>query len=169
MGGEDFTKPPAATTMPGALSITLTGLPPNTTIYFVVRALDLDGNTDSNVVEASLSTNVSFELNVQPIFTDDCGVVGCHVPGSPTGGLILAEGFAFSQIVNVSAGEAPTLNYVTPGDPADSFLAVKINYNGLFATKGKGSLMPAPATGSTLSPDEIATIANWIAQGAVNN
>ena len=46
---------------------------------------------------------------------------------------------------------------------------MKINYNGLFATKGKGSLMPAPATGSTLSPAEIATIANWIAQGAVNN
>ena len=92
MGGEDFTKPPAATSAPGALSIALTGLAPNATTYFVVRARDLDGNRDSNVVEASLTTNVSFALNVQPIFSDDCGVVGCHVPGSPTGGLILAAG-----------------------------------------------------------------------------
>jgi hypothetical protein len=169
MGGEDFTKPPAATSMPGALTITLANLPPNATVYFVVRARDLDGNHDSNVVEASLSTNVSFALNVQPIFSDDCGVVGCHVPGSPTGGLILAAGFSYAQLVNVAAPEAPTLNLVTPTDPTDSFLAVKINYNGLFSTKGKGSLMPAPSTGSTLSPGEINTIANWIAQGAVNN
>jgi hypothetical protein len=169
MGGEDFTKPPAATSMPGALSIMLTDLPPNATVYFVVRARDLDGNHDSNVVEASLPTNVSFALNVQPLFTDDCGVVGCHVPGSPTGGLILAEGFAYDQLVNVASTEVTTLSRVAPGDPTDSFLAVKINYNGLFATKGKFALMPAPATGSTLSPDQINTIANWIAQGAVNN
>ena len=169
MGGEDFTKPPATTSMQGALTITLTGLPPNATVYFVVRARDLDGNHDSNVVEASLSTNVSFALNVQPIFSDDCGVVGCHVPGSPTGGLILAAGFAYAQLVNVAAPEQPTLNFVTPTDPTDSYLAVKINYNGLFSTKGKGTLMPAPSTGSTLSAAEINTIANWIAQGAANN
>jgi hypothetical protein len=83
--------------------------------------------------------------------------------------LILAAGFSYAQLVNVTAPEVPTLNFVTPTDPTDSFLAVKINYNGLFSTKGKGSLMPAPSTGSTLSPAEINTIANWIAQGAVNN
>ena len=71
--------------------------------------------------------------------------------------------------MNVSAGESAALYYVAPGDPTDSFLAAKINYAGLFATKGKGSVMPAPSTGSTLSQAEINTIANWIAQGAVNN
>jgi hypothetical protein len=169
MGGEDFTKPPATTSMPGATSISLTGLPPNATTYFVVRARDEDGNRDSNVVEAMLTTVVSFALNVQPIFSDDCGVVGCHVPGSPTGGLILAQGFAYAQLVSVPAGESPTLSYVNPGDPTTSYLAAKINYMGLFGTIGKLSLMPATSTGSTLSPAEIDTIANWIAQGAVNN
>jgi hypothetical protein len=169
MGGEDFTKPPAATSMPGATSIMLTGLPANATIYFVVRARDEDGNRDSNVVEYSLTTNVSFALNVQPIFSDDCGVVGCHVPGSPTGNLILAEGFAYAQIVGVTAAESPALSYVTPTDPSNSYLAIKINYMGLFATLGKASQMPATSTGSVLSAAEIDTIANWIAQGAVNN
>jgi hypothetical protein len=172
-GGEDFTKPPAATSTAGALTITLTGIAPNTTTYFVVRARDLDGNRDSNVVEQSLTTNVSFSLNVQPIFSDDCGVVGCHVPGSPTGGLILAQGFAYAQIVGVTAGEGAPLSYVTPTSPTSSFLAVKINYMNLFtdAAPGtyKGTQMPASATGSTLSPAEINAIGNWILQGAVNN
>jgi hypothetical protein len=169
MGGEDFTKPPAATSMPGATSIMLSDLPPNETIYFVVRARDEDGNRDSNVVEYSLSTNVSFALNVQPIFSDDCGVVGCHVPGSPTGNLILAEGFSYDQIVGVPSGEVASYPYVAPGNPSQSYLAIKINYMGLFPTLGKASQMPATSTGSVLSAAEIDTIANWIAQGAVNN
>jgi hypothetical protein len=167
MGGEDFSKPPATTSMPGALTITLTDLPPNVTTYFVVRARDLDGNHDSNTVESSLATYPSFSLNVQPIFSDDCGVVGCHVPGSPTGGLILAQGFAYQQIYNQAAGEMPTDKYVNPGDPSTSFLAIKINYNNSF--NNKGSLMPAPSTGSTLSPEELTTIGTWIMLGAANN
>jgi hypothetical protein len=169
MGGEDFAKPPYATSAMGATSITLINLPPNATLYFVVRARDEDGNRDSNTVEASFTTNVSFSLNVQPIFAVNCGVVGCHVPGQPTGGLILAQGFTYSQIVGVTAPEVPTLQYVAPGDALDSYVAVKINYMGLFAMKGKGTQMPAPSTGSTLSPAEINTIANWIIQGAANN
>jgi hypothetical protein len=84
--------------------------------------------------------------------------------------LILAQGFAYAQIVNVTAGEKATLSYVTPGDPTHSYLAAKINYAGLFAAVGAvGSMMPAPSTGSTLSTAELNTIANWITQGAVSN
>jgi hypothetical protein len=95
---EVFSKPPLATSAAGATSIMLTSLAPNATLYFVVRARDADGNHDSNTVEKSMVTNVSFSLNVQTIFADDCGVVGCHVPGNPTGNLILAPGFAYQQI-----------------------------------------------------------------------
>jgi Fibronectin type III domain len=174
-GGEDFTMPPAATSTAGALSIMLTNIPGNTTTYFVVRARDQDGNHDANTIEASLTTNVSFSGNVQPIFNDDCGVVGCHVPGNPTGGLILTAGFSYSQIVNVIAPESISKfppsghNYVLPGDPTNSGLAAKINYMGLFATMGFQGPMPAPSTGSTLTSDQINAIGNWILQGAANN
>jgi hypothetical protein len=172
-GGEDFMKPPATTSMQGALTITVTNIPSNATTYFVVRARDLEGNTDANTVEASLVTNVSFALDVQPIFSHDCGVVGCHVPGSPPANLILAEGFAYAQIVGVSSVErvgGATQVRVIAGDPTDSYLAWKINYMGLFVTKSVGtSLMPAPSTGSTLSADQLNAIGNWITQGAVNN
>jgi len=173
---ENFTQPPLATSAPGAMSVGLTSLPPNATLYFVVRARDSDGNRDANTVEqpgAPFATNVSFSLNAQPIFSRDCGVVGCHVPGNPTGGLILAQGFAYAQIVGVAAGEGAglgpdggALDYINPGDTTGSYLYRKINPS---VGTIRGTQMPAAATGSTLAPTEIDTIANWITQGAVNN
>ncbi len=62
-----------------------------------------------SMTEAVFKTNVSFSIDVQgAIFANDCGVVGCHVPGSPTGGLILAPGFAYAQIVNVPNAQGLT-------------------------------------------------------------
>jgi hypothetical protein len=185
-GGEAFTSPPLATSATGATSITVSDLTPNATLYFVVRCRDIDGNEDNNTVEKSMVTNVSFSLNVQPILTHDCGVVGCHVPGQPTGGLILAAGFAYPNIVGVPALEAlgsfqldgGVVNYITPGDPGDSYLNIKINAPLLAALKASlapslggrlGTQMPAPSTGSTLSQADLATISNWIAQGANQN
>jgi hypothetical protein len=185
-GAEVFSAMPLATSAAGATSIMVSNLAPNATLYFVVRARDLDGNEDTNTVEKSMVTNVSFSLNVQPIFTHDCGVVGCHVPGNPTGGLILAEGFAYAQIVGVNALEAlgafqldgGAVDYINPGDPSDSYLNIKINAPLLSALKASlpasvggrlGTQMPAPSTGSTLSQADLATISNWIVQGAPNN
>jgi hypothetical protein len=183
--GERFNLPPLTTSGMGATTIELTHLTPNATLYFVVRARDADGNHDSNTVEKSFTTNVSFVANVQPLFADDCGVVGCHVPGNPAGGLILAPGFAYAQIVGVPAAETngvlldgSVIDYVTPGNAALSFLDMKLNVSLLNALKATlppaqagrlGIQMPAPATGSTLTQDELSTIANWINQGAEQN
>jgi hypothetical protein len=182
---ERFNLPPLTTSGEGATSIVLPNLTPNATLFFVVRARDMDGNHDSNTVEKSFTTNVSFGTNVQPLLTDDCGVVGCHVPGNPAGGLILAPGFAYAQLVGVPAAETngvlvdgSVIDYVTPGNAGLSFLNVKLNVALLNALKAGlppaqagrlGIQMPAPATGSTLTQDELSTIANWINQGAVQN
>jgi chitodextrinase len=54
--GENFTTP-SYTTAPGATSFTVTGLNTSSTdYYFVVRARDAAGNTDTNTVEASNCT-----------------------------------------------------------------------------------------------------------------
>jgi hypothetical protein len=55
-GAEEYGSGPTFTTPLGATSFTVTGLPPLQTEYFVVRARDLDGNEDKNVVEASGET-----------------------------------------------------------------------------------------------------------------
>jgi hypothetical protein len=54
-GGEDFTTP-VLTTPAGATGALLRGLSGDTTYYFVVRAVDADGNEDKNTVEQSAMT-----------------------------------------------------------------------------------------------------------------
>jgi hypothetical protein len=53
-GGEDFTL--YITTAPGVTFFDVTGLNPCQTYYFIVRAEDKNGNTDSNTVEKSAKT-----------------------------------------------------------------------------------------------------------------
>lgn len=55
-GGQDFVSPPHATSAPGATSVVIDGLEPDTTYYFKVRARDLQGLRDSNNVEVSATT-----------------------------------------------------------------------------------------------------------------
>jgi hypothetical protein len=210
-GGERVDGVPQQTSGPGVSSIALTNLTPNSTLYFIVCARDLDGNracaktADGGSDEVSLATPVSFAQNISPVFAHNCGVVGCHVPGNPSGRLNLATGFAYGSIVNVQAVEATpslslkadaslprgmnaaltppddgglstfTLNYVTPGDFGDSYLYIKTHQTALtqlmavLATGNLGTVMPAPATGTTLSQADLDAIGNWIAQGAPNN
>jgi hypothetical protein len=133
-------------------------------LYWVVRARDLAGNEDTNTVELSATTGVSFAENVQPIFTQHCAVVGCHVPGNPPEGQVLAAGFAYANIVNVPSEEVPSDNRVTPGNLTTSYLYLKIT-----AQESVGTNMPPPSTNDFLSAAEKATIMNWIVEGAQNN
>ncbi len=65
-GGEDFSVP-TYTSAFGATSITVESLQPLTTYYFVVRAKDQAGNTDTNKVEMSFTTPPSADT-VPPVF-----------------------------------------------------------------------------------------------------
>lgn len=163
-GGEVF-QTPRASSAPGALSVLVTDLTPDTTLYWVVRARDQAGNHDANVLEASGKTAVSFSRQVQAIFTHDCAVSGCHVPGAPVAGLILAQGFTFEQLVNVPSTERSATKRVAPGDPTASYLWQKVSMN----PPPVGWLMPAPATGSVLPPSELDLIRRWILDGAAQN
>lgn len=55
-GGQTFLAPPQHTTTPGSTSYVVPGLDPATTYYFVVRARDVNGNFDTNVVEVNATT-----------------------------------------------------------------------------------------------------------------
>jgi hypothetical protein len=131
------------------------------------------------------SNAIGFSRDVQPIFTHYCGVVGCHVSGSPTGGLNLAPGFAYGQLVGVAAtgiaklpSDGMSILRVVPNDLDHSYLHIKISGDALKALQmsvtpdlvGRlGTLMPAEQTGSTLDSDQIGVIDNWILAGAVGD
>ena len=82
----------------------------------------------------------------------------------------LIPGQEYAAIVNVESTEAPGVMRVAPGDPANSYLLAKLKgtQNDL---GGGGARMP---TGEALLPSplpdaQIATIEQWIKDGAKNN
>jgi hypothetical protein len=163
-GMENFTTP-IATSPPGVAQFEVTDLTPDSTLYWVVRARDQAGNRDTNTAEESGATDVSLSEQVEQILAYDCAVAGCHVPGDPPEGLIMAPGYAYSYLVNVRSHEYPSELRVNPGDPTTSFFYQKISEN----PPPVGYQMPAPATGSVLEKSQISTVFRWIQQGAPNN
>jgi hypothetical protein len=101
---------------------------------------------------------VSFEKEVQPIFTAYCS--NCH-------GGQFAPGRAYGSIVHVLAPQLNTMPYVTPLSPERSYL-----FHKLAGTQGSvggtGTRMPPPPR-EALTPEEIAKVRAWIVQGALNN
>jgi len=71
----------------------------------------------------------------------------------------------YVQLIDVQAVEAPAQIRVIPGDPDNSFLIHKLeNTQGFF----EGDVMPPPPS-STLDPELIQLVRDWIADGAQDN
>jgi hypothetical protein len=88
----------------------------------------------------------------------DCtGAEACHALGS--GGLTIARGNELVNLVNVRSTERPDLFRVAPGDPAQSYLYLKLAQDGGF------SGAPMPASGA-FDPRRPALAWAWIEAGA---
>lgn len=94
----------------------------------------------------------------QHIFTPLC--TGCHAGAGAPLGLRLTEDVSYASIVNTPSVEVPSLQRVTPGNPDASYLLQKVS-----GTAAVGDRMPLG--GPPLSPDLIATLRQWIADGAM--
>ena len=106
--------------------------------------------------------------DVQPIFTGNCALPGCHVGSSPAEGMSLGAGQTFSNVVNVQARQLSTMNRVTPNQPDDSYLVHKVQGTHLdVGVGGSGSRMPLNR--SPLSQGDIDLIRAWIQAGAQSN
>jgi hypothetical protein len=104
---------------------------------------------------------VSFAGQVQPIFNAGC-TTNCHSGNRPAGGLSLAAGAAYAELVNVTS-TCDGRKQVAPGAPEASYLINKLTGMGMCA----GSVMPK--MGGELAGVEIDVIRRWICQGAVKN
>ncbi|MCC6646424.1 MAG: fibronectin type III domain-containing protein [Polyangiaceae bacterium] len=163
-GTEDFTKPPLATSAPGATTLTVPNLKSATTYYFVVRARDKAGNRDTNTVEKSESTFVSLKTDVQPFLTDTCASDGCHSNNNPQATLTLTKGFSYASMVGVASVEKPAELRVAPGDPSKSYLYKKATGS----VDIVGQAMP-PGAAPPLTAPQKELLRLWIVQGAPNN
>ena len=111
---------------------------------------------------------VTLSGDVQPIFTGNCALPGCHVGSSPEEGMSLGAGQTFSNVVNVQARQLSTMNRVTPNQPDNSYLVHKVQGTHLdVGVDGSGSRMPLNR--SPLSQSDIDLIRAWIQAGAQSN
>lgn len=92
---------------------------------------------------------------VEKLLVGNCA--GCHPPNQ---GLDLTAGHVYANLVNVPSREDPSLMRVKPGDPAASYLYLKVTTT----RPPRGARMPLG--GPPLSNDELTTLRAWIAQGA---
>lgn len=93
---------------------------------------------------------------VLDIFDNNCAFAGCHVSATAPKNLDLSEEVFVANLVNVNSAEVSALKRVKPGDPADSYLVMKVKG----AAGIQGDQMPRGR--KPLSAQEIATIEAWI-------
>ena len=123
----------------------------------------------------ALTPKVTFAADVLPVFGRSCAFSTCH--GSTTGpanGVFLGKDGpkAHAAIVGVKGDELPTMPFVTPGNPQESYLMRKMD--------GSQCALDAQCTGASCQssmpkgdvPLDVATrdvVRRWIAQGAKND
>ena len=111
--------------------------------YIAIRAL------------AQTSAPADFEKDIQPIFTTNCAVAGCHAGTRASADLRLDTGFAYASLLNPPSPISPR---VTPKEPDKSLLVQRI----------EGTFPPRMPQGRPpLSQAQISLIRRWISEGAL--
>jgi mono/diheme cytochrome c family protein len=93
---------------------------------------------------------VYFQNDILPLFVSNCAMSGCHDAQTAEDGVILTDYQTIMQ-----TGE------IDPGNPNNSEV-----YEAITETDPDKIMPPPPAT---LTPEQIAMVYTWIAQGAQNN
>jgi hypothetical protein len=109
-----------------------------------------------------VNENPSFSGDIQPIFTSNCALSGCHGDVGAYG-LTLTAGQSYSLLVNVKSVQVPTLMRVRPALPDSSYVVRKIEGH-----QTVGVRMPAHPV-VDLSYTNTQLVKNWITKGAQYN
>lgn len=109
-------------------------------------------------------TALSFAQIQAEVFTPSCAKSGCHDAATASGGMVLAAGRSYGEIVNQSSTERSSLDRIEPGDPERSYLVKKLRGDPDIA----GARMPLDRPGG-LPQDQIDGIIAWVRAGAPND
>ena len=105
--------------------------------------------------------NPSFATDIQAIFNSNCVGGGCH-NATASAGLILSQGQAYNNLVNVDSTSEPNFKRVLPNDAQNSYIVMKLENR-----QTVGGRMPLNR--SPLTTVQIQNIKNWINKGAIQN
>lgn len=150
-----------------ALSVTLaTSADAVENTAVAVRLFNGDGETADKANALAVAGGggedpVDFGSQIQPIFTNNCALSGCHAASTAQAGLVLDANRSLDNIVNVPSSQQPGFRRVLPGNPDDSYLVRKIS-GGPGISGGRMPFGRAP-----LPQTQIDLIRLWISQGAI--
>jgi len=134
-------------------------------IFLIGTAIFFIGCTEENSTQPGPTTSTNVPLSKlsdiqQKVFTQTCALSNCHGSANNQANLLLSEGNAFSNLINVQSLLFPQFKRVLP-DSSSKSLIIKIL---------RGEVNPRmPLNGNPLDPAVIDSIAKWIDQGAQNN
>ena len=104
----------------------------------------------------------TFDQMQKQIFTPRCALPTCHAAAQPPHDLSLQPADAYASLVNHAADESNHgLDRVLPGDPANSFLVLKLRGT---LEPGEGDRMPRG--GPYLDASAMQLITDWVTAGA---
>ncbi len=118
---------------------------------------------------------VTFKADIAPIFDLSCAFTACHGTNGNPNGVYLPKGdpaLMYTNIFDVRASKLPTMSFVKPGDPKQSFLMRKLDgdHCTLDAQCTNGSCGDRmPRNDESLPDADRDKIRRWIAQGAKND
>jgi hypothetical protein len=112
-----------------------------------------------------LVADPSFANDIQPILTARCATASCHNLASQQVGLNLQEGYAYGAIVGVVTPGSRGFSLIEPFEPENSWLVRMIQADP--ALRFDHPRMPLGR--EPLTANQIATIVNWVMQGAAQN
>lgn len=106
------------------------------------------------------SNTVTLQTVQSSIFSPTCAVSGCHLAPDAPFGLDLSQGRSLGNTRDVASSEAPSFDRIEPGDPANSYLYMKVTAD----PRISGDAMPAE--GAPLTASQLDVLRRWIEQGA---
>jgi hypothetical protein len=108
----------------------------------------------------------SFQQVLTEVLVPTCAQSFCHkLNPPPAAPMTLEESTAYSQLVNVPASQEPTLMRVKPGDPANSYLVIKLRA----MSSNTWGTTQMPLNKPALEEEQVRVIESWIARGAPND
>ncbi len=135
-------------------------------LAFATACADFDSGVDPafGLPDVVVATP-SFGADIQPILDRRCSIGGCHSLASAQGGLVLHASVSHDSLVGVASRLRPAFVRVAPFDPGNSWLVRMIGAD----PEARFGHQRMPLSSMPLTPNQIATIVNWIEQGARDN
>lgn len=124
---------------------------------------DFSGSTDPTFgLPDVVVTAPTLAKDIQPILDKRCAFGGCHSVATHQGGLTLVAGSSYEALVGRKSTLRSSQTLVVAGDTTRSWLLVMLGAD----DARRGGLSRMPLAASPLTPNQLATVARWIASGA---